>query len=116
MENYLIIIIIVTFVAIGIIFTTKHFRGQGGCCSGGGSKPKKKKLSKILYQNNFTVEGMHCKHCKSKVEQIVNDMKGLSGKVNLKSKVLTVSYAVDVSDEQIINRLEQFGYKAVRVQ
>lgn len=111
MENYIIIGIIAVVTVIGIIYTVKHFKGEGGCCGGGSYKPKSKKLSNILYQKTFKVDGMHCDHCKNRVEEVVNDIKGIAGKVNLKKGELTVSYAEDVDDEIIKARIERAGYQ-----
>lgn len=113
MENYIIIGIIAVIVVIGIIYTVKHFKGEGGCCGGGSYKPKKKKLSKVLYQKSFKVNGMHCDHCKNRVEEVVNDIKGVAGKVDLKKGELTVSYAEDVSDEIIVARITKAGYEVI---
>jgi len=113
MENYIIIGIIAVIVVIGIIYTVKHFKGEGGCCGGGSYKPKKKKLSKVLYQKTFKVDGMHCDHCKNRVEEVVNDIKGVAGKVDLKKGELTVSYAEDVSDEIIVARITKAGYEVI---
>ena len=112
MENYIIIGVIVIVMAVGIFSTVKHFKGEGGCCGGGSYKPRKKKLSGVKYQKSFLVGGMHCAHCKRRVEEIVNDMRGVAGKVDLKRGVLTVSYAEDVADEIIIAKIERAGYKA----
>ena len=111
MENVIIIAVIVVIAAIGVRSTIKHFKGQGGCCGGGGYKPRKKQLPQVLYQKTFTVEGMHCDHCKARVEEVINDIKGLAGRVNLKSGELTVSYAEEVADEVIKARIERAGYK-----
>lgn len=110
MTDYIIIAIVVVIAAIGIRSTIKHFKGQGGCCGGGSYKPKKKKLKNILYTKTFTVGGMHCEHCKNRVEEVVNDMAGIAGKVDLKKGELTVSYAEKVDDEQIAARIEKAGY------
>jgi len=110
MENYIIIGVILVFLIIGVIYTVKHFKGQGGCCGGGGYKAKKKKLTKIIYKKTFRVNGMHCEHCKNRVEETVNDIKGVSGKVNLKKGELTVSYAEEVSDDIIKTKIERAGY------
>ncbi len=111
MENYIIIGIISIIVIIGVIYTVKHFKGEGGCCGGGSYKPKSKKLTNVLYQKTFKVDGMHCEHCKNRVEEVVNDIQGVVGKVNLKKGELTVSYAVDVNDEIIKARIEKHGYQ-----
>lgn len=113
MENCIIIGIIAVIVVIGIIYTVKHFKGEGGCCGGGSYKPKKKKLSKVLYQKTFKVDGMHCDHCKNRVEEVVNDIKGVAGKVDLKKGELTVSYAEDVSDKIIVARIAKAGYEVI---
>lgn len=114
MENYVIIAIIAVVVIIGIIFTIKHFKGEGGCCGGGSYRPKRKRLKKVLYKRTFKVEGMHCENCKGRVEEVVNDIDGASGRVDLKSGILTVSYDRDIGDEIIITRILRAGYKARR--
>lgn len=115
MENHIIIGIIAVIIVIGVIYTIKHFKGEGGCCGGGSYKPKKKKLKNVLYQKTFKVEGMHCDHCKNRVEEVIGDMKGLAGTVNLKKGELTVSYAEDVADELIKARIERAGYTVTEI-
>ena len=111
MENYIIIGVIAVIVVIAVISSVKHFKGEGGCCGGGSSyKPKKKKLAGIRYQKTFMVDGMHCDHCKNRVEEIVNDMPGIAGTVDLKKGELVVSYAEDVDDAMIKARIERAGY------
>ena len=56
---------------------------------------------------------MHCEHCKARVEEVVNDIQGVSGSVNLKKGILTVSYAEDVDDELIKSKIERVGYKVL---
>ena len=113
MLDYFIVGVIAVVVIIGIIYTVKHFRGQSGCCGGGGYKPRRKKLSRVLYQKTFKVDGMQCEHCKNRVEEVVNDIEGVSGKVDLKNNILTVFYAKNVSDEVIKARVESAGYGIV---
>lgn len=113
MTDGIIIAILVVAFFFGIRATVKHFARKGGCCGSADYKPKKKKLSKVLYQKTFRVEGMHCEHCKARVEEVVNDIQGVSGSVNLKKGILTVSYAEDVDDELIKSKIERVGYKVL---
>lgn len=115
MENYIIIAILVFVVALGIRSTIKHFKGQGGCCGGNDYKPKKKKLKQIAYKKSFKVEGMHCEHCKNRVEEVVNDIQSVAGSVNLKKGELTVSYAEKVDDELIKAAIEKAGYSVTEI-
>lgn len=112
MKNYIIIGIIAVIVVVGVYYTVKHFKGEGGCCGGGSLKLKKKKLKNVKYTKTFAVSGMHCEHCKGRVEEVVNDVKGIAGSVNLRKNELTVSYAEDVADEVIISKLHRAGYGA----
>ena len=113
MPNYIIIAIIAVIAVIGLRSAIRHFKGQGGYCSGSDYKPRRKKLHHVKYQNIFQVEGMHCEHCKSRVEEAVGDIKGVAGKVNLKQGLLTVSYAEDAADDVIKARIERAGYHVV---
>lgn len=110
MSNLIIVFLIVLAASIGIVSSVRHFQGKGSCCGGGGYKPKQKKLSHVIAQKTFQVDGMHCKNCKIRVEEIVNDIKGVSGAVDLKKGLLTVSYAEEVPDDLIQSRIERAGY------
>jgi len=112
MENFIIIAIIAVAFVIGIVYTIKHFKGQSGCCGGGSYKPKRKKLAGVLYKKTFLVDGMYCDHCKARVEEVVNDIKGIAGKVDLKKGELTVMYAEEIDDSVIVQRIEKAGYAA----
>lgn len=115
MENYIIIGIIVIAFGFGIYSAVKHFKGEGGCCGGSSYKPKKKKLSSVRYCKLFRIEGMHCKNCKNRVEEIINDMQGLSGRVNLKKGELVVSYEADFDDMTIKARVERAGFTVTEI-
>lgn len=114
MENYIIIAIIAAMVFLGIRSSIKHFKGQGGCCGGGSYRPKRKRLKGVLYQKTFQIEGMHCEHCKNRVEEAVNEIPGAAGRVNLKKAELKVSYAEEMDDERIIKNIEKAGYRVIK--
>ncbi|MBQ7378297.1 MAG: heavy-metal-associated domain-containing protein [Clostridia bacterium] len=116
MENYIIVGVIAVVIVIAVISSVKHFKGEGGCCGSGSSyKPKKKKLAGVRYQKVFMVDGMHCDHCKNRVEEVVNDIPGVAGKVDLKKGELVVSYEKDVDDTAIKARIERAGYTVTEI-
>ncbi|MBR7161957.1 MAG: cation transporter [Clostridia bacterium] len=90
MGNYIIIFVIAVILSFAVFSTAKHFKGEGGCCGGSAYQPKKKKLSGVKYQKIFKIGGLHCKNCKNRVEEAVNDIRGIAGKVDLKSIVTDV--------------------------
>ena len=112
MENIIVAIILAVASGIGICSTVKHFGRQGGgCCGGCGTfRTKHKRLASVLYRKRFKVEGMHCERCSSRVEEAVNDINGLSGRVDLGKGEVTVSYSTDVDDAVIKAQIERLGY------
>lgn len=110
MTDYLILGVIAVAVMIGLISTARHFKGQGGCCGGGGYRPKRKKLKHIQYQKTFLIQGMHCDHCKARVEEVVNDIPGVAGQADYKKGELKISYEKEVPDDLIRSRLHRAGY------
>ena len=58
----------------------------------------------------FVVDGMHCEKCANRVTEVVNDIPGAAGVVNLKKGIVTISYELEVPDEQIKAKIERVGY------
>ena len=115
MENILILGIIL-FIAAAAIGTLVKRAGRKGCCgSAGDYKPRKKKLKQVTATKVFRVEGMHCEKCSNRVTEVVNDIPGVAGVVNLKKGILTVSYEQDVPDEQIKAKIERHGYTVTAI-
>lgn len=110
MEDFIIILIIAVIVILGFRSALKHFQGKGGCCGASDYKPKRKRLKKVLYKKTFTVEGMSCKRCKNKVQEVLNDIPNISAKVSLKNKKVTVSYGEKVDDRIIKEKITRAGY------
>lgn len=109
MEDWIILIILIGLVILGILSARKHFRGHGGCCSGGEYRPKKR-LPRVIARKKFAVAGMQCVNCRNRVEEAINDIEGVAGKVNLRKKEVTVLYAKSVPDEVIIEKITRAGY------
>ena len=115
MDNYIIIGIIVLIAVIAIGTLVKR-SGRKGCCgSGSDYKPRKKKLKNVIATRIFVVDGMHCEKCANRVTEVVNDIPGVAGVVDLKKGIVTVSYEQEVADEQIKARIERVGYTVTEI-
>ena len=115
MENDMIIGIVVVIAFLAIRTIVKR-RGRKGCCgSGSDYKPRKKKLQAVIATKVFAVDGMHCEKCANRVTEVVNDITGVAGVVDLKKGIVTVSYEQDVADEQIKARIERVGYTVTEI-
>ena len=115
MENMVIIgiLLVIAFFAIRTIVKRK---GRKGCCgSGSDYTPRKKKLKNVIATKVFTVDGMHCEKCAGRVTEVVNDIPGVAGVVDLKKGTVTVSYEQEVADEQIKARIERVGYTVTEI-
>ena len=115
MTNAIIIAVIGIFVVLGVKNTVKHFKGEGGCCGGAPAKVKKKRLKNAAYSKILVIEGMSCEHCKTRVEQALNDLEGVFAKVNLKRKEATVKSEVEISDEKLREVIKKAGYEVVNI-
>lgn len=109
LDNLVVALIITITVIIAVVPTIKHLKGKGDCCGGSDYKPKKKKLKNIVDKKIFKIEGMHCQSCCNRVTEAINDISGVSAKVNLKNQTAQVSYSKNVADETIILAVEKTG-------
>ena len=63
------------------------------------------------------IEGMHCNHCSSKVEQALRALPGVHHvSVDLAAKLATVVSSPDVSDEQLKVAVTEAGFQVVEIQ
>ena len=66
-------------------------------------------------EKTFYVSGMHCEHCKNRIEEAVNCIVGVSATVNLKKNQVLVEYETPVDDASIINQIDEMGYTVTSV-
>ena len=115
MENE-IVLGVIAVIALAAIGTIVKRAGRKGCCgSAGDYKPRKKKLKNVIATKVFMVEGMHCEKCSNRVTEVVNDIPGVAGVVNLKQGTVTVTYEHEVPDEQIKAKIERHGYTVTEI-
>lgn len=115
MENY-IIIAILAVIAVAAIAAMIKRAGRKGCCgSAGDYRPRKKKLKQVIATKEFVIAGMHCEKCSNRVTEILNDIPGIAGVVNLKKGIAVVSYELEVPDQEIQARIERVGYSVTEI-
>lgn len=110
------IAVLAVIIIFAAVFSVKHFKGEGGCCGGSSEKPKSKKLNgTIIARKIVTIEGMHCRNCKNKVEQQINRLEGISAKVSLKKKCAVVSMTQMVSDDELRQAVSKAGFQVTGI-
>lgn len=114
MENAMIISVLIIIIFIGVRSSVKHFKGQGGCCGGGSEvRIKPKKLKHVIAKATVTIDGMTCDHCKNRVESRLNELDGVSARVDLKKKTAALLMEKEVSEERIRKVIENAGYEVI---
>lgn len=114
-ENEIIIGVIFVIVLVAVRTIVKR-AGRKGCCSSGSDyKPRKKKLKNVIATKVFVIDGMHCEKCSDRVTEILNDIPGVAGVVNLKKGIATVSYEREVPDEEIKAKIQRVGYTVTQI-
>lgn len=66
-------------------------------------------------RKEIKIIGMNCKHCASKVKSNLEINKDLKAKVDLKNNVAIVSMKKDISNLELIKRIEIAGYTVEEV-
>ncbi len=114
MGTAVIIVVLLVIVCISLKSSLRHFAGQGGCCGGGADAPKKlkKRLKGVITQTQkYEVAGMHCDNCKVRVENSINELSGLVGKVSMNDKTLEVQGERAFTREEISDAVHRAGYE-----
>ena len=111
MENLIILFVLLAIVVIAVLRAVKHFKGGGCCGSGGNTIRDKKTLSDpIIGQKTLLIDGMHCENCEIRVENALNRLENVQGKVNRKKKTAHISYSAPVSEDILKETVEKLGY------
>ena len=88
----------------------------GGSCSRKQKKRKKKLKGKIIAKKKIFISGMHCQHCVQSVTDSLNQIDGVSAKVDLAKGWAEVSLDREVEDDVLIAAVEKEGFSVYSVQ
>ena len=61
------------------------------------------------------IKGMSCGHCSARVEKSLNKINGIEAKVDLESRTAKLSLTEPVTDQQIIDAVDDAGYEVVEI-
>lgn len=61
------------------------------------------------------IEGMSCSHCSGRVEMLLNQLDGVTAKVDLEAKTASIDVAGDVSDALLKETVENAGYQVISI-
>ena len=118
MADIIALLVIAAVIAAAVAYMVKAKRNGAKCigCPAGGScpsaaKPPKKKLEgPVIGKKTLSIEGMHCAHCAGNVTKMLNQIDGVSARVDLSKNQAVVSCDRIVSDEVLKEAVEKIGY------
>ena len=110
-------------IAVGLLLivfalwqTIQKARGKAksSCCGTAEAVSAKKvedtDVSHYPYRYRLTIDGMMCSNCAKNVENMLNNMNGVWGKVNLGKKEADVLSKQSVSEDSFARALQQSSY------
>lgn len=68
-----------------------------------------------MEKKTIHIEGMMCAHCSGRVEKALNDLSGVTAKVDLEKKCAVVELSGTVSDETLTKAVTDAGYEVVSI-
>lgn len=88
----------------------------GGSCSNQRERKRKKLSDPIIAKKIMAISGMYCEHCAQSVTDSLNQIDGVSAKVDLAKGWAEVSLDREVEDDVLIAAVEKEGFSVDSVQ
>ncbi len=117
MENVIIILILFVLVGGAVSYIIRAKRSGTkciGCPAGGGcsgKKIKKKKLSgRVVAKKIIDISGMRCAHCVQSVTDSLNEIEGVSARVDLSKGCAVVSLDREIGEDVLARAVERVGF------
>lgn len=66
-------------------------------------------------EKTILIEGMSCQHCVKRVEKALSSIGGVDAKVSLEQKLAKINFKKDIKDQQIIDTINDLGYKVTSI-
>jgi len=79
------------------------------------NKQRKTEKEGFFMELEIKIEGMMCKHCSDRVEQVLNALDGVSACVDLENQTAHITLDGVTSQEQIKTTIEQAGYGVISI-
>ena len=65
-------------------------------------------------KKTIKIDGMHCNHCKMRVEKALKALKGVtSAVVNLEAKTADIESTSEINDAAIAEAIDDAGFKVI---
>lgn len=116
MENILAVLILAILVGGAAAYLVRSKRNGVKCvgCPAGGNcsnrHKKKKPTEPVAAKKNIIISGMHCALCAQNVTDSLNQIDGVSAKINLSKGCAEVFLGREVGEDSLITAVEKAGF------
>ena len=116
MGTIIIVAILVVVAVVAARSGMKHMKGEGGCCGGGGDevkhvKPQDTNVNDYDHVYRMDIEGMHCKNCAMRIENVFNEQPDCMAKVDLAGKFVRIYTKKPVEEVVLKQTVWHAGYE-----
>ena len=116
-STFVALIVIVLLLIPAVRATVKRMKGETSCCgSPKEPRPSKKIQGKPQEVLLLQIEGMQCVNCRNRIEKYLDEMEGVTARVNLEQKTAEVRLYKNIDSELICNTISGLGYTVVGMQ
>ena len=102
MADIIVVLIVIVLLGFALRGAIRHFKGDSPCCGGGTGiiKTDDKELKNpVIGKKIVHIEGMTCEHCVQSVKKALNEIEGVSARVDLQKKEAVVSYDREIEND-----------------
>ena len=107
MADIIVVLIVIVLLGFALRGAIRHFKGDSPCCGGG--------TGIIKTDDTVHIEGMTCEHCVQSVKKALNEIEGVSARVDLQKKEAVVSYDREIANDVLKKTVEKAGFQVVSI-
>ena len=111
MADIIVVLIVIVLLGFALRGAIRHFKGDSPCCGGGTGIIKTDDIGKKIVH----IEGMTCEHCVQSVKKALNEIEGVSARVDLQKKEAVVSYDREIENDVLKKTVEKAGFQVVSI-
>ena len=118
MADIIVVLIVIVLLGFALRGAIRHFKGDSPCCGGGTGIIKnddKELKNPVIGKKTVHIEGMTCEHCVQSVKKALNEIEGVSARVDLQKKEAVVSYDREIENDVLKKTVEKAGFQVVSI-
>ena len=118
MADIIVVLIVIVLLGFALRGAIRHFKGDSPCCGGGTGiiKTDDKELKNpVIGKKTVHIEGMTCEHCVQSVKKALNEIEGVSARVDIQKKEAVVTSDRDRAHDVWKQTVDQVGFQVASI-